>query len=382
MPTTTLRRLLPFAVVVAACGGDAATTTTVPPTVTTTTYVATTTVPTTTLPPLPGAGMQACLISDFGGIDDQALNQAAWAGLERAETGLGVAPSFLRSNDTVNYRRNLDAFLAQGCDLIVTTGALMAPDTAAVARENPDQWYAIIDYPVGAFAPWGDPEPGNVRGLTFQVDEAAFLAGYLAAGMSQSHVIGTFGGLDIPPITLYMEGYRRGALHYDSIHGTETTVLGWNGAEGLFTRDFTSTEKGYTLAVDLILGGADVILPVADRAGEGSCRAVEEANAAGASVSMIGKDWDWYLSAPDCAPVMLTSILKRIDVAVFKTIENLVVIDGLGNQYLGTLENGGVGLAPYHDLADRVPAGLAAEVEELAADIAAGRVSIRPPAGG
>jgi basic membrane protein A len=120
-----------------------------------------------------------------------------------------------------------------------------------------------------------------------------------------------------------------------------------------------------------------VILPVADRVGEGACRAIEEANAAGAAAVMIGKDWDWYSSAPDCAPVMLTSILKRVDVAVFKTIQNLVVIGAVGNQFLGTLENEGVGLAPFHDFADQVPTELVAELAELAGDIAAGTVSVR-----
>jgi basic membrane protein A len=369
---------------IGACGGslgDLGSTTTSPATTTgVTTTVAgptTTGAPTSTTAPLPGAGLLACQVSDFGGVDDGAINQTAWAGMERAETELGVAIEFLASNDESNYRRNIDAFLDRECDLIITTGVLLAPETARAAHDNPDSSFAIIDYPVGPFPPWGDPAPTNVRGLTFQVDEAAFLAGYLAAGMSASHVIGTFGGLDIPPVTMFMEGFRRGALHYDVTHGTSTRVEGWDGEDGLFTADFTTVQEGYEAAQQLLAAGADVILPVADRVGEGACRAIEEANAAGASAMMIGKDWDWYLSAPDCAPVMLTSILKRVDVAVFKTIQNLVVIGAVGNQYLGTLENEGVGLAPFHDFEDQVPAELVAELAELAGDIAAGTVSVR-----
>ncbi len=379
-PTTSHRRFAALAAVAlaaAACSGPIADLTSTTGATTTTAGTTTSGGPTTSTEPPPGADLLACQVSDFGGVEDGALNQAAWAGMERAATEFGVAIDFLGSNDEGNYRRNIDTFLDQGCDLIVTTGVLLAPATAEAARANADRRFAIIDYPVGGFDPWGTPPPGNVRGLTFQVDEAAFLAGYLAAGMSQTGVIGTFGGLDIPPVTTFMEGFARGARHYDETHGTTTTVVGWNGTDGLFTADFASTEKGYDLAVQLLEAGADVILPVADRVGEGACDAIQEANAAGAAAMMIGKDWDWYFSAPDCRDILLTSILKRYDEAVFRTIQNLVVIDALGNQFLGNLENDGVGLAPFHGFESRVPDELVAELAQLAGDIASGAVAVR-----
>ena len=357
------------------------TTTTSTSTTAATTTIATTTVPTTTTAPLPGVGVLACQISDFGGTDDASINQASWAGMQQAATELGVTTEFLASNDTINYPRNIATFLEQGCDLIVTTGALLANDTATAARANPDQRFAIIDYPVGPFDPWGVPPPNNVRGLTFQSDEAAFLAGYLAAGVSTTHVIGTYGALNFPPVTIYMEGFRNGVLHYDGVHGTVTTLTGWDGTDGLFTASFSSQDQGYAFAQDLIEAGADVILPVADRAGEGTCRAAAEANAAGGHVMVIGTHWDWYASAPACDDFLLTSILKNFDVAVYETIENVVVVDSLGSQYLGTLENGGVGLAPFHDLAGAVPAELVAELARLQADIISGAVLVNPPAG-
>ena len=361
------------ALLLAACGSPMSNVTTTGETTTTAPGTTTIAGPTTTTEPLPGAGLLACQVSDFGGIDDLAINQVAWAGMEQAATDFGVEVDFLRSNDESNYRRNIDTFLEAGCDLIVTTGVLLAPDTAAAAADNPDDRFAILDYPVGAFEPWGSPAPSNVRGLTFQVDEAAFLAGYLAAAVTTTGVVGTFGGLDIPPVTAYMDGFRRGVLHHDVVHGTVTTVVGWDGNEGVFTADFISRDEGQAAAQQLIDLGADVIFPVADRAGEGACVA---AIAAPGDVMIIGKDWDWYLSAPDCAPVLLTSVLKRFDVAVYKTIQNIVVIAALGNQFLGNLENDGVGLAPFHDLADKVSDEVAAELEQLADDIAAGLVSV------
>ncbi|MBI5156836.1 MAG: BMP family ABC transporter substrate-binding protein [Acidimicrobiia bacterium] len=362
-----------------ACATDSSTDTAVTSAATTTVTAATTTTSeavTTTVTTVPEDVITACQISDFGDVDDAAVNEATWAGMEQAADEFGVGIDFLSSNDTANYPRHLATFIEQGCDLIVTTGALLANDTASAARANPDQLFAIVDYPVGAFDPWGDPPVENVRGLTFQVDEAAFLAGYLAAGMSTTHVIGTFGGLNIPPVTIFMEGFRKGALHYDGIHGTVTTVEGWNGTDGLFTADFSSQDKAYEFTRDLLDEGADIILPVADRAGEGACRAAVEAG----GVAVIGTHWDWYFSAPDCGPVLLTSILKRFDVAVYKTIQNLVVINALGSQYLGTLKNDGVGLAPFHEFADAVPAELAAEVEALREDIISGAVRLNPGA--
>ena len=375
-------------IIAAACGSNPSTTTisatTVTSASTTTDADITTTsgVTTTVAPPLPGTGVLACQISDFGGTDDASINQSAWAGMERAALELGVTTAFLPSNDTANYSRNIETFIEQGCDLIVTTGPLLAYDTATAAREHPDQLFAIIDYPVGAFDPWGEPPVDNVRGLTFQSDEAAFLAGYLAAGMSATHVLGTFGGVNIPPVTIYMEGFRQGALHYDGVHGTTTTLEGWNGIDGLFTADFTSQDKSHDFAQDLIHARADIILPVAERAGEGACRAAAEANATGGTVSVIGIHWDWYLSAPDCSGILLTSILKNFDVAVFKTIQNVVVVSALGSEYVGTLENGGVGLAPFHDFESAVPAELVAELTQLQADIISGAVLVNPPTGG
>ena len=373
--------VLAAALAVGACSDDNSTGTSVTSAATTTvTEAPTTTIEdvTTTVTTVPADVITACQISDFGGLDDAAVNEATWAGMEQAAAEFDVVIDFLPSNDTANYPRHLATFLEQECDLIVTTGALLANDTASAARANPDQLFAIVDYPVGAFDPWGDPPVDNVRGLTFLVDEAAFLAGYLAAGMSTTHVIGTFGGLNIPPVTIFMEGFRKGALHYDGIHGTVTTVEGWNGTDGLFTADFSSQDKAYEFTHDLIDAGADIVLPVADRAGEGACRAATEAG----DVAVIGTHWDWFFSAPDCGGVLLTSILKRFDVAVYKTIQNLVVIDALGSEYLGTLKNDGVGLAPFHEFADAVPAELAAEIEALRADIISGAVRLDPTAGG
>lgn len=385
--------LAAFVLVIAACGDDDAADTTTTTAAPTTTAASTTTAaptPTTEAPPvtaapMSGEGMLACMVSDQAGIDDKSFNETAWRGMQRANEELGVTVEFLESQDATDYRPNIDAFVAQGCDLIVTVGFLLADDTGAAAVDNPDSRFAIIDFPVFPGPPWVDAAENvvtNVRGLTYQTDEAAFLAGYLAAGVSQTHVIGTFGGINIAPVSVFMEGFRNGAAYYDSVKGTETTVLGWDGTDGLFTGNFDSLEDGRAFGQNLLDEGADVILPVAGPVGLGTCAAIREFNAAGGAAMIVGVDTDQYFSAgEECGDILLTSILKNMDNSVFQTITNLVALGSLGNQYVGTLANGGVGIAPYHDFDAVVSDELKAEITALSAAIAAGSQSVGFPEG-
>jgi len=376
-----------IALVAAACGDDtsassttAAVTTTAATTTTAAGETTTTAAPTTTAA---GPTALVCQVTDTGGVDDKSFNEVAYNGLLQAAEQLGVATDLLESQDATDYATNLTSFIGEGCNLIITVGFLLADDTAASAAANPDTLYAIVDYPViipgvGPIAPFTEAST-NVRGLNFNTNEAAFLAGYLAAGMSTSHVIGTFGGVNIPPVTVFMDGFFYGAAYYDSIKGTTTTVLGWDPAApdlGLFTNNFDSLEDGRAFAQNLMDEGADIILPVAGPVGLGSGAAIQDANAAGGSVMMIGVDADMFFSAPDLQDILLTSIQKKMDAAVLNTVSNVVVLGALGNEYFGTLSNGGVDIAPFHNFESAVPAELAAELVALKADIIAGNVSV------
>ena len=380
-----------IALVAAACGDDtsassttAAVTTTAATTTTAAGDTTTTAAPTTTAA---GPTALVCQVTDTGGVDDKSFNEVAYNGLLQAAEQLGVATDLLESQDATDYATNLTSFIGEGCNLIITVGFLLADDTAASAAANPDTLYAIVDYPViipgvGPIAPFTEAST-NVRGLNFNTNEAAFLAGYLAAGMSTSHVIGTFGGVNIPPVTVFMDGFFYGAAYYDSIKGTTTTVLGWDPAApdlGLFTNNFDSLEDGRAFAQNLMDEGADIILPVAGPVGLGSGAAIQDANAAGGSVMMIGVDADMFFSAPDLQDILLTSIQKKMDAAVLNTVSNVVVLGALGNEYFGTLSNGGVDIAPFHNFESAVPAELAAELVQLKADIISGTVPVAPAA--
>ncbi|MBT8212535.1 MAG: BMP family ABC transporter substrate-binding protein [Acidimicrobiia bacterium] len=371
--------LLALSLVAAACADDEpADTTTTTQAATTTTAAATTTAATTTttLPPAPaGREIKACQVSDTGGIDDKSFNETAWVGAQAAEAELeGVTEvKFLESQQTADFRPNIDSFIAEGCDLIVTVGFLLADDTASAAADNPDQRFAIIDYP--SFIPPFTADDGtggeNVRGLNFNTDEAAFLAGYLAAGATQTGIIGTFGGINIPPVTIFMDGLVRGVDYYNAENGTSVQVLGWDPetAEGLFTGNFESTEDGRSFGVSLMDQGADIILPVAGPVGLGTAAAAAERD----GIWIIGVDSEWTDSAPEFADIILTSIRKRMDNAVFATISNVLVLDSLGNEYFGTLANDGVGLGVINSA---IPQALLDEVDGVRTGIINGLISV------
>ncbi len=326
---------------------------------------------------LPGAGFTACELTSAGGIDDKSFNASAYAGLTRAQTELGVEPSVIESQSESDYAPNIDMLIDKGCDLIVTIGFPIAGATFQAAREHPDQKFAIVD--VGPIDPETQErvELDNVRELGFATDEAAFLAGYLAAGMSATGTIGTFGGQDIPPVTRFMDGFWAGIAKYVLDGRGNVRLIGWdpsNPAAGLFTGDFVNLDAGRTAAERLIGEGADVILPVAGPVGIGAAAVAQDAG----DVKVIWIDTDGCVSASEFCPQFLTSVVKNIDLAVFEQVKAMVEGRFVGGPYRGTLGNGGVGIAPFHEYDDQVPAELKTRIEQLTQAIIDGSVSVDP----
>lgn len=313
--------------------------------------------------------VKVCQVTDTGGIDDKTFNATAWKGVEDAMASLGVEGKYLESQQQTDYEKNLNAFIEDGCDLIVTVGFLLGDATAASAELNPDQKYAIVDYAY-------DPAYPNVLGLVFGTDQAGFLAGYVAAGVTKTGKVGTFGGLQIPPVTAFMDGFALGVAHYNQKHGTSVQVLGWDvqSQTGLFTGNFESTDDGRALGESLMDEGADIIMPVAGPVGLGTAAAARERG----NAYIIGVDTDMTVSAPEYKPIILTSVLKNMDVAVYNAADQVVNGTFAGGLYVGVLANNGVGIAPFHDLDNMVPATLKTELEEVRAGIIAGTIATAP----
>ena len=210
-----------------------------------------------------GEGFKACQVTDIGGIDDRSFNETAYEGILRAEEELGAESEFLESGGEEDYATNIAALMDQGCDLIVTVGFLLGDATLEAAEANPDQDFAIVDFAY-------DEPVDNIKPLLFNTNEAAFLAGYLAAGMTETGTVGTFGGVNIPPVTIFMNGFLAGIEHHNTEKGTDVRLLGWDGADGLFTGDFEDQDKGRLTAQSLLDEGADIVFPVAGPVGLGT----------------------------------------------------------------------------------------------------------------
>ncbi len=313
---------------------------------------------------------KACMVSDSGGFDDKSFNQTSLKGQEDAAAQFGVQTAQVESNSDTEYADNIEQLVADGCNEITTVGFLLGDATRAAAEKHPDVDFAIVDF---AFT---DPEtfepnaPENAKGLTFSTDEAAYLAGYLAAAESESGIVGTFGGLNIPTVTIFMEGFRLGIEKYNEDNGTDVQLLGWDGKDGAFTEDFEDKGKGQSTGADLIQQGADIIMPVAGPAGLGGLQAAKDAG-----VRAIWVDTDGFEST-EYGDILLTSVVKGLDVAVTEAIKESAEGTFTNELFDGTLENGGVSIAPYHDFDSEIEQDVKDAIEDLKAQIIAGEITV------
>ena len=311
----------------------------------------------------------ARMVTNSGGLEDRSFNQSTWEGLQLAEEEYGIEADALVSTGETDLAPNVEQAVASGCELVVTVGYELADATLDQAGEHPDVAFAIVDETVDA---------ENVKPVVFDTAQASYLAGYLAAGVSKTGVVATFGGGNQPPVTLFMDGFVDGVARYNEMHGTQVRALGWDKAaqDGAFTGDFEDINKGKALSEGFIDQGADVILPVAGQVGEGSASAALERG----GVSVIWVDSDGYETLPaEFRPVILTSVLKRTQDAMVEIVGEVLDDSFTNEPYIGTLENAGVEIAPYHDLAPLVTPELDGEIEGLRQAIIAGEIVVESP---
>ncbi len=366
------------ALVAAACGdGDSDTTaapTTAPPVATTTTTVGGDT--TTTVEPMDVTPVKTCLVTDLAGVDDNSFNASAWKGVEDAvAAGFATADSFVLESDAAeDYQPNINSCLAGGAEHIVTVGFALGEATAENAPANPDVTWTIVDVDFFDFStdPPTDVIFDNARELVWQTDEAAFLAGYLAAGVSDTGVVGTYGGAPFPTVFIFMDGFARGVAHYNEVKGTDVSVLGWNvdNQEGTFTGSFTDMGVARSTAESLFDESVDVIIPVGGAINEPAGDAILDR---GLNAALIGVDTDAFFAAPEqYQDLWLTSVLKNIVKGVFESVQAHAEDTWTNGITCGNLANDGVGLAPFHSWEDRVSAELQAEIDTLSEEIRTG----------
>jgi len=317
------------------------------------------------------ADFKACMVSDSGGFDDKSFNQTSYKGMQDAAAELGIQTGEVESKTASDFAGNIKSMVDADCKMIVTVGFLLSDDTLAAAKKNPDIDFAIVDN--------NDPKAykgvKNLKPLTFNTAQSSFMAGYLAAGTSQTKKVGTFGGLKIPTVTIFMDGFAQGVDYYNSQKNTDVQVIGWNTEkqDGQFVGGFEDQKAGQRTAENLISQGADVVLPVAGPAGIG---ALQAAKASGGKVNAIWVDTDGCVSAESYCGNIISSVYKGMDVAVSDAIKASQSGSFASDPYVGTVDNEGTGLSPFHDFDSKVPAELKTDLDTIKGDIVSGKITI------
>lgn len=308
----------------------------------------------------------ARMVTNSGGLHDRSFNESSWQGIQAAEKKFGIKAQAIESKSQTDLAPNVAAAVQTGCGFILTVGYELADATKKEAEKNPDVDFAIVDDTV---------EAKNVKPIVFNTAEASYLAGYLAAGVTKTGKVATFGGGQQPPVTLFMDGFADGVEAYNTKHGTQVQVLGWNvkTQNGSFTGDFEDVNKGKTTAQNLLDQGADVIMPVAGQVGEGAASAIADRKEG----MLIWVDNDGYQTLrEEYRPYVLTSVMKNSASAISTIIDEHLKKKFSSEPYVGTLKNDGVGLAPFHDLDQKVPAELKTEIEQVKQSIESGDTKV------
>ncbi len=328
-----------------------------------------------------GASLKVGLVTDTGGVNDQAFNQLAWEGIQKAAKDMGFQAKFSESKQLTDYEKNIDAFATAGDNVIITVGSLMGDVTALKAKQYPNIKFAIID---NAYTPtsgsqvcadtvndcYADGGLTNVTSLMFAEDQVGFLAGVLAGGMSKSGFVCSISSMRTPASDRYVISFHGGATWQA---GSELKVM--NNYINIKTTNenvpaFADATQGKETALKLIGKGCDVVFGVGGNTVNGVLLAAKENN-----LPAIGADVDQYNAYPQAQDALLSSAQKNVDAAVYnylRTVADGSVKAGIST---GTLQNGGVGLAPFHDWDSKIPADLKAQIQKASDGIKDGSIT-------
>ncbi|AEE46987.1 BMP family lipoprotein [Cellulomonas fimi] len=316
---------------------------------------------------------KACIVSDAGGFDDKSFNQLSYEGTKKAADELGAEFAEVQSDSSADFPGNLQSLVSESCNTIVSVGFALSADTVESATSNPDISYVLVDDAADNDFD-GTKDAENIKPLLYDTAQAAFLAGYLAAGYSEAGKVGTFGGQPYPTVTIFMDGFKQGVEHYNAEKGTNVQVVGYQGGDqGSFTGGFEANDSAKEVAAGIIDQGVDVLLPVGGPIYQSAMDAIADS---GREIALIGVDADFFETDPSTQDLVLTSILKKMDVSTYEAVLASAEEGFDYEAYVGTLENEGVGLAPLHNFEDKVDPALMEEVDALRQAIIDGEVTV------
>ena len=303
---------------------------------------------------------KVCVALDTAGINDKSFNQTSYEGAKAAKAaGYASTIEYLPAKSGADYAPNVQKFVDKGCTSIIGVGYLLGD------AKNPKINFSLVD---------GWSGGANQKGITYKTDENSFLVGYLAAGMSKTGKVATYGGLQIPTVTIFMNGYANGVEFYNALNGTNVQVLGWNPStqKGTFLGSFDDTTKALSTSIAFEQQGADFIFPVA-----GGMQSATAGNSMKSKKSkVIWVDAAVMDTGKQYASVTPVSALKGLKEGVLATVKEAYDGKFSNTPYVGTLKNKGVSYVITPSWSSKIPAKLQKDLKGIAADIAAGIVTV------
>ena len=331
--------------------------------------------PDTETPDAGASDFVPCMVSDLGGFDDKSFNQLGFEGINEAADALGVEAVTVQSDAETDYAPNIQNLVDQGCKLIVTVGFALSAATVEAALANPDVEFAIIDDAADNDFD-GTTDAPNIKPIVFNTAQAAFLVGYAAASYSKSGIVATWGGLPFPTVSIFSDGFAQGVAYYNTENGTAVKVLGYDPASPdtyTVTGGFEANDVAKSTAQNFIDQGADILLPVGGPIYQSAVAAITDS---GKEIALIGVDADLFETDPSTQDIILTSILKGIKTAVNDVVTAAGNDEFTADAYVGTLENDGVGYAPFHNFESLVSPDLQGELDTITAGIIDGSIPV------
>jgi basic membrane protein A len=310
-----------------------------------------------------------CMVSDNGGFDDHSFNELGLDGLKAAAKKLNSKYKAVQSNADTDYAPNIQSLVDAKCDLIITVGFNLSAASLAAAKANPNIKFAIIDDAADANFD-GKPDYPNIKPILFNTAQAAFMAGYAAASYTKTGTIGTFGGMNYPTVSIFMQGYADGAAYYNKQKGKSVKVIGLK----TFTGGFAANNTAKSIAANEINQGADVLLPVGGPIFQSAGAAITDSKK---DVVLLGCDADVYKTFPTYDKLYFTSVLKGISQATQDVVTKVEGGSYDNTPYIGTLANNGVGIASFHDYKSKVDSSLAGELKTIKAGIIDGSIVVK-----
>jgi basic membrane protein A len=315
------------------------------------------------------------LVTDVGTLDDRNFNQYSWEGALRGATEIGAAePENIITTDSSDYATNIQSFVDDGYDIIVTVGFALGEATAAAAEANPDIHFIGVDQ----FQAGDDFITGlgldNYESVIFAEAQAGYLAGIVAASITESNEVAAIGGSGtIPPVVNYARGFENGA--HSVSEDVNVTIKYISDDLGVAFNDPTS---GKTFGDQFLQQNSDVdvLFQIAGKTGNGLLQAVEAAKIYG-----IGVDVDQWASTHDSAECIVTSAEKKLT----KAVSEGIVAMGSGSPRSGNVpygaDNDGIGLAPFYQFADLIDADTQGLIDDATSQMASGDLDPCQPSG-